>query len=377
MAGSGVQTLCAVGDIMINREHPGTVFELARPLLEPADFTFGNCESTYSERGARNPATRGEVRAHPRNLDALVYGGFDVVSFANNHHLDAGYEAFFDTLAELAARGIATCGAGKDIAEARRPAILERDGTRVAFLGYSSILFPGYEAGHNRPGCAPLRVHTYYEQVEVEQPGSAPDIHTYAKREDLDDLLDDVRRAKEQADVVVVSPHWGIHFAPIAIAEYETDVAKAAIDAGADIVLGHHQHILKPVQVYKGKVIVHGMGNFAMDSDASKHAWSPALKEMQDRYPGYCYGHREDYPTYPFHEDARMTVIVRCAIEDRSISRVGLVPCYINPAGQPEPVDAGNPRFQQIANYFSEVTEAAGLDVALKHTDVDVEVVTA
>ncbi len=126
MAGTGVQTLCAVGDIMINREHPGTVFELARPLLEPADFTFGNCESTYSERGARNPATRGEVRAHPRNLDALVYGGFDVVSFANNHHLDAGYEAFFDTLAELAARGIATCGAGKDIAEARRPAILER-----------------------------------------------------------------------------------------------------------------------------------------------------------------------------------------------------------------------------------------------------------
>ena len=64
--------------------------------------------------------------------------------------------------------------------------IVERDGTTVAFLAYSSILFPGYEAGRNRPGCAPLRVHTFYEQVEVEQPGSVPDIHTFAKRADLD-----------------------------------------------------------------------------------------------------------------------------------------------------------------------------------------------
>jgi poly-gamma-glutamate synthesis protein (capsule biosynthesis protein) len=362
---------------MVNRDNPPSAFDLARSVLASATFTFGNCESAYSERGSRNPATRGEVRAHPRNLDALPAGGFDVVSFANNHHLDSGYDAFFDTIDELRKRGLAVCGAGRDIAEARQPAILERDGTRVVFLGYSSILFPGYDAGPNRPGCAPLRIHTHYHQVEVEQPGSAPDIITFARREDLDGLLDDVRRAKEQADIVVVTPHWGVHFAPVAIAVYETEVGKAAIDAGADIVLGHHQHILKPVQVYKGKVIVHGMGNFVMDSDASKHAWSPALKEMQDRYPGYCYGYREETPTYPFHEDARMTVIVRCTIEGGAITSVGLVPCYINAAGQPEPVTADNPRFHQIVTYIRDITSSAGLDTVFKDSDTELVVLTA
>lgn len=376
MARGDIQTLCAVGDIMIDREEPETIFDLVRPVLADADFTFGNCESVYSELGARNPAARGEVRAHPRNADALLDGGFDVVSFANNHHLDSGYDAFFDTLDQLRGRGLAVCGAGKDVAEARRPAILERDGTSVAFLGYSSILFPGYAAEDNRAGCAPLRVHTHYELVELEQPGSAPDVHTYAYREDLEALLDDVRRAKERAHIVVVSPHWGLHFTPIAIAEYESDVAKAAIDAGADIVLGHHQHILKPVEVYEGKVIVHGMGNFAIDADAKKHQTSPALREMQARYPGHCFGYRDDYPGYPFPEDARMTVIVRCEIEGGAIRQVGLVPCYINPAGQPEPLTSEHPRFPQVADYLREITGAVGFDTELKDDDDKVVVVT-
>ena len=175
---------------------------------------------------------------------------------------------------------------------------------------------------------------------------------------------------------MVVTPHWGVHFEPISIADYETEVGKAAIDAGADIVLGHHQHILKPVQVYNGKVIVHGMGNFVMDSDASKHAWSPALQEMQERYPGYCYGHREDYPTYPFHEDARMTVVVRCGITGGAIDHVGLVLCYINPSGQPEPLTEDHPRFEQVASYFRTITKAAGLDTQFKENGDELLVVT-
>ena len=110
-----MQTLCAVGDIMINRERPAEAFELARQVLSSAEFTFGNCESTYADEGARNPATRGEVRAAPSNLDGLRAGGFDVVSFANNHHLDAGYEAFFETIRQLQAWGLAVCGVGKDL----------------------------------------------------------------------------------------------------------------------------------------------------------------------------------------------------------------------------------------------------------------------
>jgi poly-gamma-glutamate capsule biosynthesis protein CapA/YwtB (metallophosphatase superfamily) len=369
MDAEGVVTLCAVGDIMVNRDDPASIFDLAGPVLRDADATFGNCESTYSERGSRNPATRGEVRAHPRNLDAFTAAGFDVVSFANNHHLDAGYDAFFDTLDALRERGIATCGAGRDLAEARQPAILERNGTRVAFLGYSAILFPGYEAADNRPGCAPLRVHTHYEQVEIEQPGSAPDVITFTREEDLEALREDVRVARERADVVVVTPHWGIHFEPATIAQYETEVGRAAIDAGADVVLGHHQHILKPVQVYKGKVIVHGMGNFAMDADIKKHGTSPAVKEMQARYPGYCFAYQEETPTYPFPAEARMTVIVRCEITGGAFTEVALIPCYINAGGQPEPLRSDDPRFAQVADYLRTISESQGLDTTLKAVD--------
>jgi poly-gamma-glutamate capsule biosynthesis protein CapA/YwtB (metallophosphatase superfamily) len=353
-------SVCAVGDVMVKRDQPGTMFELVKPVFDVADVTFGNCESTYAEQGSRNPVARGEVRADPSNVAGLRYAGFDVMSFANNHHLDAGYEAFLRTLDVLHEHGIATCGAGRDIAAAREPAIIERNGTRIAFLGYSSILFPGYEASAKAPGCAPLRVHTYYRQVEIEQPGSHPHIATVPDERDVQALREDVAAAKEHADIVVFSPHWGIHFTPVVVAPYEGALARIAIDAGADIVLGHHQHVLKGVDVYEGKVIFHGLGNFAMDVHMKEHAGGAALQEMQDQYPEYAVGYREDYPTYPFHPLSRRTGIARFAVEDGRIVRVGFVPCYINPAGQPEPLASGHERFEEVAGYLQEISAAAG-----------------
>jgi poly-gamma-glutamate capsule biosynthesis protein CapA/YwtB (metallophosphatase superfamily) len=355
-------TVCAVGDVMVNRDEPATAFELSRPVFAAADVTFGNCESTYAEQGSRNPATRGEVRAHPSNVAGLRDAGFDVMSFANNHHLDAGYEAFLRTLDVLHEHGIATCGAGSDLAAARQPAIVERNGARVAFLGYSSILFPGYEASSKAPGCAPLRVHTYYRQIEIEQPGSHPHIVTVPDESDVRALREDIAAAKKLADVVVFTPHWGIHFTPVVVAPYERELARIAIDAGADIVLGHHQHILKGVDVYRGKAIFHGLGNFVMDVHMEAHAGREALQEMQDQYPEYAVGYRADYPTYPFHPLARSTVIARFTVEDGRIARVGFVPCYINPSGQPEPLAEDHERFGEVADYMREISEGAGFD---------------
>jgi poly-gamma-glutamate synthesis protein (capsule biosynthesis protein) len=355
-------TVCAVGDVMVNRDEPGTAFDLALPVFAAADINFGNCESTYAEHGSRNPAARGEVRAHPRNVAGLRHAGFDVMSFANNHHLDAGYEAFLRTLEVLHEHGVATCGAGANLTDAREPAIVERNGTRVAFLGYSSILFPGYEASAKAPGCAPLRVHTYYRQIEIEQPGSHPHIATVPDASDVRALREDIAAAKERADIVVFTPHWGIHFTPVAVAPYERELARIAIDAGADIVLGHHQHILKGVDVYEGKVIFHGLGNFVMDVHMAAHAGRAALQEMQDQYPEYAVGYRDDYPTYPFHPLARRTVIARFSVKDGRIVRVGFVPCYINPTGQPEPLSAEHERFGEVVDYVREISQGAGFD---------------
>jgi poly-gamma-glutamate synthesis protein (capsule biosynthesis protein) len=372
--GNGAVTVCAVGDVMVNRDEPKTAFDLALPLFERTDVVFGNCESTYSEHGSRNPATRGEVRADPSNVGGLRDAGFDVMSFANNHHLDAGYEAFMRTLDVLHEHGIETCGAGGNIAAAREPAILERNGTRIAFLGYSSILFPGYEASAKAPGCAPLRVHTYYRQVEIEQPGSHPNITTVPDEGDVQALREDIVAAKERADVVVFTPHWGIHFTPVEIASYERELARIAIDAGADIVVGHHQHILKGVDVYNGKVIFHGLGNFVMDVHMEVHAGGAGLIEMQNQYPGYAVAYREDYPTYPFHPLARRTVIAQFTVEDGVIARVGFAPCYINPGGQPEPLPAGHEHFEEVVDYMREISRGAGFETQFEQDGDEVVV---
>jgi poly-gamma-glutamate capsule biosynthesis protein CapA/YwtB (metallophosphatase superfamily) len=358
--------LRAVGDVTLRGDDPANVLELVQPVLRSADITFGNCESSYSERGSRNPAVRGENCGHPDAVRALNRVGFDVMTYANNHHIDAGYDAFFDTLQLLRDSGIATCGAGEDIAAARKPAIVERDGTRVAFLGYSSILMPGFEAGPNRPGCAPIAVYTHYQQVEYEQPGSKPRIFTFADPDHVEALRQDVSRAKEHADIVVFSPHWGIHFTPAVVADYETQVARAAIDAGADIVLGHHQHILKGVQVYKGKVIFHGMGNFASNFVAGRFlaedSSNPAFREMQEQYPEHGLLYDPDYPSYPYRPEARNTLIVQCDIVDKSIRQVSFLPTLVNRHGQPEPLTAGDDRFADVRKYVKDISAAVGFD---------------
>jgi poly-gamma-glutamate capsule biosynthesis protein CapA/YwtB (metallophosphatase superfamily) len=364
------------GDVIVNRAQPLSLFERCRETLRSADITFANSETAYSTRGAKAANIVGMMRAHPRNLVALGDAGFDVMSFANNHHLDAGPDAFFDTIDGLRAQGVLTCGVGADIAAARCPAVRECRGTKVAFLAYSSILWPGFEAGPSSPGCAPLRVATRYEQVEMEQPGSGPRIRTQALEGDLAALVADVRAAREIADVVIVSMHWGVHFTPVVLAEYETAVARAAIDAGADAILGHHQHILKPIQVYRGKVTFHGLGHLAMDVDLSEHAGSPLLAQMQHQYGDVGVRYRPDYPTYPYPPDARQTVLAQLRIRDRQVAEVSFLPCYINPAGQPEVLDRDDPRFEQVADYVVAISREAGLDTAFKVGESDVRVLT-
>lgn len=373
--------LCAVGDVSVNREAPASAFDLVRPILRGAEVTFGNCESVYSEKGERNPHASGAVYASPQAVPALAGAGFDVMSFANNHALDRGTEAFVETLDLLHEHGIATCGAGLDLQEASAARIVERDGVRAAFIGCCSILFPGYDATDRRPGCAPLHAKTSYEQAEMEQPGSPPRIATTAEPLDVDRIVAEVERVRDLADIVVFTPHWGLHFTPGAIADYETEVARAVIDAGADLVLGHHQHILKPVQVYRGKVIFHGLGNFVFDLVFSQMDFRPEfqaeLAAYTRRYAGFNPKEQAGYPTYPFHPDARQTIIVRARIEDRRLADVGFTPCVINPAGQPEPLVASDERFSQVACYLEGITRASGLGTRFV-TDADrVHVLTA
>jgi len=251
----------AVGDIGASRPDPDTLFDFVRPTLQLADVAFMQLELPISERGARLPQVRHTDRSPLSTAPALRRAGFTVASMAGNHCMDWGADAMFDTAHALRENGIGVVGVGANIAEARKPVIAEVKGRRVAFLAYSSILPMGFWAEENRPGCAPMRAWTIYEQVEHDQPGTPSRVHTFPNRDDLQALTDDIRKIRNEVDFVAVSLHWGIHFIPGVIADYQRDVGRAAIDAGADVILGHHAHILKGVDVYKGKPIFYGLNS--------------------------------------------------------------------------------------------------------------------
>ncbi len=349
--------LYAVGDVAPDRPDPNACFDLVRARLDEADIAFCQLEVNLTTRGSRLPQARHTMRGDPQIADALRDAHFNVVSFAGNHCMDWGREGFFDTIDNLKRVGLGVVGVGADIAEARRPLFVEVNGLRVAFLAYSSILPMSYWAEERRPGCAPMRGHTLYEQIEHDQPGTPARIHTFAHREDLAALCEDIRAARAEADVVAVSLHWGIHFVEAVIADYQKDVARAAIDAGAGLILGHHAHILKGVELYRGVPIVYSLCNFAVDLRMDEaHANSKSFKEIQTLNASWI----PDLDSlYNFPADSRMTMVLKAVIQDGQV-RVSLLPAYVNTNAQPEIVGAGDPRFDQVKAYLEKITAAAG-----------------
>ena len=264
-AGKNTVTLMAGGDIGPVHEPTEQFAELITPLLRQADIRFGQCERSFSERGTEPHWARGpggeHSRQHPRMAGLWKAAGIDVISVASNHTPDWGPDALMDTVDLFRGMGKHVVGAGRNEAEARTPAIVERNGVKIAFLAYCSVLRDGQAAVQEKPGIAPMRAYTYY-LPEDSQPGTPPTVMSVPYEEDIAALQADIRKAKQQADVVIMSIHWGLHHVTKTICDYQQPVAHAAIDAGADLILGHHAHSIKAVEVYKGKVCFYSIGNF-------------------------------------------------------------------------------------------------------------------
>lgn len=346
-------TLYATGDLCVNRDEPDSIFTLAAPILRQADILFGQLETNISSRGAPSVHAGNPMRAAPDTISAYVGAGFDVLSFASNHTLDWGPDALLDTIDIAKQNNIQIIGVGENIVDARRPAIVERHGVKVGFLAYNSIIPAGYAAGPEKPGCAPIRVSTLYEAVEF-QPGTPCRIITIPNRQDMRALEDDIKALRPDVDVLVVSMHWGIHFMPATIAMYQMDVGRAAIDVGADIILGHHAHILKGIEVYKGKVIFYSLGNFAFDQPLARRQKSARSKETEELYQ---WKPDPEYPTYAFPADSRKTIIAKCSIVEGRIRQVSYLPAMINKGGQPEVLPPGDRRTEEVFRYVEWATQ--------------------
>lgn len=351
----------ATGDVAPDRPDPASCFTATQSLLNGAELVFGQLETSFATRGTRLPQARHAVMAQPECAAALARAGFDVISFAGNHCLDWGNEAFFETLQHLADAKLQVVGAGADIVAARRPVYRTlQDGTRVALLAYCSILPQGYWAEARRPGCAPLRAHTLYEQVEHDQPGTPARIHTFAHAADLAAMQEDIELARLQSDVVLVSHHWGIHFVRAVVADYQREVARAAIQAGADAIFGHHAHILKGIECIDGRPVFYSLCNFATDLRmTTEHAARPSFKEIQKLGENW----EPDLESlYNFPPASRLSMIARLQIREGRVHQAGFVPLFIGPDAVPRPLQQNDPRFAELLTYLRAVTEEAGLN---------------
>jgi hypothetical protein len=213
-----------------------------RDYLSNADLTLANFENPVLENAAYHPEAptfNGDLRLLP----ILAQGGIDGVTLANNHILDAGVPGLEETLGHLDAAGISYAGAGADLDATRQPMIFDLGGIQVGVLSYQGV--PSYEwawATETAPGTAPLQ-------------------------EDI--VREDIERLRPEVDLLVVMPHWGIEYTAPPEPE-QVQLAHAMVDAGADLIVGNHAHWAKGMEVYDGKPVFYGTGNFLFDQSWSE-----------------------------------------------------------------------------------------------------------
>lgn len=325
--------------------------ELVRPVLDKADLRFVNCMRTYSTRAVQHELAP-QVGQPVAMADIFTHGRFDAVTLANNHSYDSGPDAMLDTRALLESRGMQVTGAGKNLAQAREPAIVEKNGITVACLGYCSVGRPESAAGANKPGIATVRVKTAYETRGAHE---AVRILTEPNAADLAQLVEDVKHAKERADIVVLAFHAGVIRAPRIIADYQVTVAHAAIDAGADVVVGHAPHIPKAIEVYKGKAIFYSIGVFAMTKTFAAPSWHEpawhhgAIRNHVDLDPAY--------PLMPYGADCTRALLAKIVASKRGVERVSFLPMRFDQKYRPETLRQSDPRFADVLNYMEWASE--------------------
>lgn len=238
-------TITAVGDLLfdlsprrlINARGGAAPLAKVASRLRAADLTIANLETTLSNRGR---AVRGKpahliFNGHPKGIESLKSSGVDLVSLANNHAMDHGKLALADTLAALNGAGIGHAGAGMNKADAWAPAYVTVKGRKVAYVTATQIVPSYFTPSATRPGVAVGK--------------------------SLKKLLATIRLARANADIVIVSVHWGKEQSYTANGSQKHD-ARAIVNAGADVVLSHHPHVMQGIDTYKGKLIAYSLGNF-------------------------------------------------------------------------------------------------------------------
>lgn len=253
--------IMAVGDILMGRTVKQKVeiqpqryvypFEEVVNILKKGDVIFGNLEEpiTASTKGLTGIKQGGKyvLKNDPEAINGLIFAGFNLLSLANNHILDYYEQGLLDTMKILEDNNIKYAGAGRNLEEARKMTVIEKKDLKIGMLAYTEmaeILYKGdpplmFAAKEDKSGVAPLKCEY---------------------------IIEDIKKAREHVDILIVSLHWGVEYSYEPLAE-QIELAHILIDNGADILIGHHAHRCQGVEIYKGKPIFYNLGNFLFDQN--------------------------------------------------------------------------------------------------------------
>ncbi|WP_374020282.1 CapA family protein [Paenibacillus thiaminolyticus] len=239
-------------------------FVQAKRWFQEADIAAVNLETPLTVRGVPAQDKQFVYKSSPRTAQAMSDAGIDLVNLANNHSMDQGEEGLLDTFAALKDVHLPYVGAGHDAEEAFTPVLLESQGIKLAFLGFTRVVPEvSWYAGKNKPGLA-----TTYDGMKEK-------------------AAEAIAKAKEQADLVVVIAHWGkekVDFPE----NYQRELARLYIDAGADLIVGGHPHVLQGLEQYKGKWIAYSLGNFIFTRAVQPVTWETAILQAECTKQGQC-----------------------------------------------------------------------------------------
>lgn len=367
-------TVIATGELMLcMRDDPEPYFEPTSGHMRAADAVIGHLEFMHT----RNPEPAWYTRMaapDPDKLRGLLTGHFSAVTLAGNPAYEFGPPGIRDTISWLDEHGIAHAGAGMSIDEAVEPAVLERGGTTIGLLAYNCVGPAANAATAEKPGTAYVDVITHFEPGFLT--GSPAQTFTWPEPWSLEAMREEIRALRACCDVVMVSLHMGlVHFGPlhneVHLADYEPAIARAAIEAGADVVLGNHAHVLKGVEFYRGKPIFYCLGNYVTAFPWTDHyvfrPRGPLTTRMRSKLreqPGSAADDVDPaYPNYPMPEASRNAMLAKIEISGGALGRLSFIPCLVDPQGRPIPVTRANGG-QDVLDYMEFVTQGASLNAS-------------
>lgn len=427
-------TFAGVGDCIIAhrlRERKDGAFTDLVELIRGADVAFANFE-IVTPRYPQVPSSENgmpNLMAPDWVIDELTWMGFNLFNVANNHSGDYMYTGFVDTLEAFERRGLTYAGGGRNLGEARSPGYLEISSGRAALLGAAvnfsagSLAAPARADVSGRPGLSPLRVDREFvldaesfaalkridEKIgtaavterrrqagnlrNVKEgavqflgmnffPGEGFEFRQIPNSKDMDDICKWISSAKRLCDFVVMSLH--VHSGKngdgnnFDMAEFIPEVAHQLVDAGADVFAGHGPHLLRPIEIYKGKPIFYSLGNFIFQLEGIRRmpAEQYELHGLgQDNTPGDFADAREwdkngDLIAFPKGDQFYETVLPICEFEDRVLRKMDLYPVVLGRTasrsrrGFPYLADAEKGR--QILEFMNRASEPFGVSIVVE-----------